>query len=458
MQNDWSSIDPALAGRTTPDWFRDAKLGIFIHWGVYSVPGWAPPTGLFSNRHELGWEEWFKRNPYAEWYENSLRIPDSPTAKHHRATYGDAPYSDFAESFARSSTNWDPESWADLFERAGARYAVLTTKHHDGYSLWPTAVPHPHRDNWHSPRDLVGELADSVRGRGLRFGTYYSGGYDWSWFPEVIDGAGNAHTMRFRQDEPFIAYLDAQWRELIDRYETDLLWNDIGVPAGQDVPRLFRDYLARVPDGVIDNRFRQCDAEGKIVNLPPIDFTTPEYASESEISAIPFESCRGIGYSFGYNQMEDESTFIGIEELIHFFADLVSKNGNLLLNIGPMADGTIPSGQVSRLEALGDWLAINGDAIYGSRPWQRAEGATSDGRGVRFTQGRDGTLYAIVLSAAEPGELVLNGLGTLSITRTSLLGFDGEVPWRTSADDLVLTLPETAGLDPAHTIRIETTP
>ncbi|MEZ4623542.1 MAG: alpha-L-fucosidase [Thermomicrobiales bacterium] len=146
----------------------------------------------------------------------------------------------------------------------------------------------------------------------------------------MIDGAGNAHTMRFRQDEPFIAYLDAQWRELIDRYETDLLWNDIGVPAGQDVPRLFRDYLARVPDGVIDNRFRQCDAEGKIVNLPPIDFTTPEYASESEISAIPFESCRGIGYSFGYNQMEDESTFIGIEELIHFFADLVSKNGNLL--------------------------------------------------------------------------------------------------------------------------------
>ncbi|MEZ4623540.1 MAG: alpha-L-fucosidase [Thermomicrobiales bacterium] len=118
MQNDWSSIDPALAGRTTPDWFRDAKLGIFIHWGVYSVPGWAPPTGLFSNRHELGWEDWFRRNPYAEWYENSLRIPDSPTAKHHRATYGDASYSDFAESFARSSANWDPESWADLFERA----------------------------------------------------------------------------------------------------------------------------------------------------------------------------------------------------------------------------------------------------------------------------------------------------------------------------------------------------
>jgi len=453
--NDWSTIDPALAGRQTPAWFRDAKLGIFIHWGVYSVPGWAPPTGLFSNRHELGWEEWFKRNPYAEWYENSLRIPGSPTADHHRETYGDAPYEAFAETFAQANRAWDPADWAELFRRAGARYAVLTTKHHDGYSLWPTSTPHPLRANWHSERDLVGELAGAVRAEGLRFGTYYSGGYDWSWFPNIIDGRGNAHRMQFRQDEAFIAYLDAQWRELIERYETDLLWNDIGVPEGQDVPKLFRDYLERVRGGVIDNRFRKCNAAGEIVELPPFDFTTPEYATESEISTIPFESCRGIGYSFSYNQLEDESTFISIEELIHFFVDLVSKNGNLLLNVGPMADGTIPPGQVARLEALGDWLAINGSAIYGSRPWQRAESTTGNGDPVRFTLGSDGALNAIVLAEAAAGDLVLTGLASETIAGVSLLGSNDEIEWRRSGDDLIVSLPETVPMGPAHTIRIE---
>ncbi len=454
MANDWSSIDPALTGRTTPAWFRDAKLGIFIHWGVYSVPGWAPPTGLFSNRHEIGWDGWFRANPYAEWYENSLNIPGSPTAEHHLTTYGDAPYADFARTFATESAKWNPVEWAELFERAGARYAVLTTKHHDGYCLWPTDVPNPHTAKWHSERDLVGELATAVRARGLRFGTYYSGGYDWSWFPEVIDGRGNAHRMRFRQDDAFIAYLDAQWRELIERYDTDLLWNDIGVPEGQDVPKLFRDYLARVPDGVIDNRFRQCNADGEIVELPPFDFTTPEYASESEISAIPFESCRGIGYSFGYNQLEDESTFIGIEELIHFFVDLVSKNGNLLLNVGPMADGTIQPGQVERLDALGDWLAINGAAIYGSRPWTRAEGGTRDGRSVRFTSGSDGALYAIVLAEATPGEIAMAGIGDQLSGDVQLLGNEEPAAAWADGQDLVIELTGPMPAGPAFTLRI----
>jgi alpha-L-fucosidase len=454
VSNDWSTIDPALAGRETPAWFRDAKLGIFVHWGVYSVPGWAPPTGLFSNRHELGWEEWFKRNPYAEWYENSLRIPGSPTAAHHRETYGNAPYSDFAAAFAEANAAWNPAEWASLFKRAGARYTVITTKHHDGYSLWPTAVPHPYRANWHSERDLVGELADAARQEGLRFGTYYSGGYDWSWFPNLIDGTGNAHRMVFRQDDAFIAYLDAQWRELIDRYETDLLWNDIGVPENQDVPRLFRDYLARVPDGVIDNRFRQCGPDGTIVNLPPYDFTTPEYASESDISAIPFESCRGIGYSFGYNRMEDESTFIGIEELIHFFVDLVSKNGNLLLNVGPMADGTIQDGQVKRLEALGDWLAVNGAAIYGSRPWNHAEGTTHDGRETRFTLGNDGSIYMIVLGEARPGDLIVSGLPGELAGNVALLGLEDVLDYRYDGSELRIRLGDSLPAGPAHTFRL----
>ncbi|MEZ4495444.1 MAG: alpha-L-fucosidase [Thermomicrobiales bacterium] len=232
------------------------------------------------------------------------------------------------------------------FERAGARYAVLTTKHHDGYSLWPTSVPHPHRDNWHSPRDLVGELAGAVRGRGLRFGTYYSGGYDWSWFPEVIDGAGNAHTMRFWQDEPS-SRISMPNGELIDRYETGLSERHRR-SRGQDIPRLFRDYLARAPDGVIDNRFRQCDAEGKIVNFTAYRFHDARVRIGVGNQRHPLNRAGASATPSATTRWKTNRLSSALRELIHFFADLVSKNGNLLLNIGPMADGTIPPGQISR--------------------------------------------------------------------------------------------------------------
>lgn len=456
MQATWGEIDPAQRNRTTPAWFRDAKLGIFIHWGIYSVPGWAPTTGLFTNAAELGWEEWFRRNPYAEWYQNSLAIAGSPTAEHHRETYGGAPYAAFAPEFARTSTAWQPEPWADLFARAGARYTVLTTKHHDGYCLWPTEVPNPHQSGWHSERDLVGELAAAVRAQGLLFGTYYSGGLDWSWHPAVVHTHDEVRST-FRQDAPFIAYLDAQWRELIERYAPDLLWNDIGAPAGQDIPALFRDYLARVPDGVIDNRFRQCDGEGTVTFEPPFDFTTPEYATSAGISPVPFESCRGIGYSFGYNRLEDESTYIGIDELIHFFVDLVSKNGNLLLNVGPRADGSIPEGQIARLEALGDWLAANGEAIYGTRPWTRAEGRTLDGAPVRFTQ-RNGALYAIVLAPARPGSLGMAGLRLSRSACICLPGRDEPLSWVETEAGIAFTLPEDLPAGPAYALKISPAP
>jgi alpha-L-fucosidase len=317
-------------------------------------------------------------------------------------------------------------------------------------------VPNPHRDCWHSERDLVGELAEAVRDRGLRFGTYYSGGLDWSWRPGAVHNQGEVHST-FRQDADYIAYLDAQWRELIERYEPSLLWNDIGAPADQDIAALFRDYLERVPDGVIDNRFRQYDGDGAVTFEPPFDFTTPEYATSTGISPVPFESCRGIGYSFGYNQLEDESTYIGIDELIHFFVDLVSKNGNLLLNVGPRADGSVPTGQIARLEALGDWLAVNGEAIYGTRPWKRAEGRTLDGAPVRFTS-RNGTLYAIVLAPARAGS---HGMANLRLTRSAtvcLLGHDEPLSAVETEAGFAFTLPEQLPTGPAYALKISPAP
>jgi alpha-L-fucosidase len=317
-------------------------------------------------------------------------------------------------------------------------------------------VENPHRAEWHSERDLVGELAAAARERGLRYGTYYSGGLDWSWRPGAIRDQRELRGT-FRQDAEFVAYLDAQWRELIDRYAPDLLWNDIGAPAGQDLPALFREYLGRVPDGVIDNRFRQFDGDGTLVFEPPFDFTTPEYATSASISPVLFESCRGIGYSFGYNRQEDESTYIGIDELIYFFVDLVSKNGNLLLNVGPRADGTIPEGQIDRLEALGDWLAINGEAIYGTRPWWKAEARTLNGTPVRFTS-RNGSLYAIVLAPARPGSHGMAGLRPARNATICLLGCDEPLPWVETEAGFAFTLPEQAPSGPAYALKISPAP
>ncbi|HEV7719826.1 MAG TPA: alpha-L-fucosidase, partial [Iamia sp.] len=249
--------DGRIPGHRAPPWFEDAKLGIFIHWGIFAVPAWAPtlPPGqtmldvLRQTPGELG-----ARLPYAEWYANALRVPGSPTAEHHQATYGDALYEDFRKPFEAALDDWDPDRWADLFARSGAGYVVLVTKHHDGYLLWPSDVPNPHRPGWHAPRDLVGELAAAVRRRGMRFGTYYSVGLDWTWEDLAIVEPADALAC-IPRDPAYAAYVDAHLHELVDRYEPSVVWSDIGAPPGFDLPAFLADYLRRVPDGTINDRW-----------------------------------------------------------------------------------------------------------------------------------------------------------------------------------------------------------
>ena len=210
-------------------------------------------------------------NPYVEWYQNSLAIEGSPAALHHAEHHGDLPYEAFVEQFRANLEGWDPEPWADLFATAGARYVVLVTKHHDGFCLWPTAHPNPHRSGWHSERDVVGELAGAVRARGMRFGTYYSGGLDWTFGGTPITDLRSL-IAAIPQDETYLAYADAHWRELVERYEPCVLWNDIGYPAAADLEGLFEWYLDRVPDGVVNNRFdmiRQTSGQRSPTSSPP---------------------------------------------------------------------------------------------------------------------------------------------------------------------------------------------
>ncbi|MCB0040582.1 MAG: alpha-L-fucosidase [Caldilinea sp.] len=444
-----------------PAWFDNAKLGIFVHWGLYSVPGWAPLSGDLGDILVSGeWAKWFANNPYAEWYMNSLRIDGSPTQRYHREIFGaEHSYFDFARDFNQAAERWDPDSWASLFARVHARYAVLTTKHHDGFTLWPTRTPNPFIPGYFARRDLVGDFMAAIRGQGLTAALYYSGGLDWTFNDTVIQHIVDLQT-GVPQMQAYIDYANEHWRELIDRYHTMILWNDIAYPAATDVNELFADYFNALPDGVVNNRFTQrfqLGADGNIVTDNFHDFETPEYASYPEIRTKKWESCRGIGASFGYNRNEGSAQHLTVEELVRSFVDIVSKNGNLLLNVGPMADGTIPEIQRERLLGLGEWLDVNGEAIFDTRPWVVADGATDGAIGVRFTQ-KDGDLYATLLATPASTSFEIKGLRCAPDTEIKLLGGPQSLAWRATDAGVAVTLPGPPSDSPAHALRVSPAP
>jgi alpha-L-fucosidase len=453
--------DDPFRDRPVPQWFRDAKLGIFVHWGVYSVPAWAPPPGpegdggtqlldLFKIDAESMQEAGQKRaeclarllgifgpenvamdkiieklvgeNAYAEWYWNTLSIPSSQTARHHKEVWGDREYKEFADDFAEANASWDPEAWSSLMVEAGARYSVLTAKHHDGYCLWPSQVPHPKGwDQWRSTDDLVGKYAEAIRKAGLRCGLYYSSGLDWS-----LKGLPTLFPLddSIVQSPEEIAYVDGQWRELFERYAPDLMWADIGHPRADDVHALLDEYYARVPHGVVNDRLQTRD-EGEPTRH--WDYRTTEYFCPKRISEDVFEECRGIGASFSYNRAEDDGTsMLGVTELVHLLADRVSKNGNLLIGIGPKADGSIPELQAERLRGLGGWLRVNGEAIYETRPWRTHAAVTEVGMDVRFTQGGD-RVYLIALGTPADSFVLTDIEFEGPVTATHLGGGPAEI-------------------------------
>jgi alpha-L-fucosidase len=419
----------SLNQHAVPEWYDDAKLGIFVHWGLYSVPGWAP---LVHPDHDFSSQDYIMNNPYAEWYYNVMRIEGSPTQKYHREHYGAAyNYYNFAKKFNQESRKWSPEEWARVFRDAGAKYVVLTTKHHDGFTLWPSATSNPSlaADRQHAKRDLVGELTAAARNAGLRMGLYYSGGYDWTFVPGPIRVEADYKTVK-PQSEAYGKYADAQVRELIQKYKPSLLWNDIDYPKSGHPLELMAEYYSTVPDGVINDRF----------GVEHADFITPEYETLNKINPRKWEECRGLGRSFGYNRAEGEAETIASTELIYLLVDIVSKNGNLLLDVGPEADGSIPPVQMTRLKALGAWLQINGEAIYGTRPWKRAEGKASEGISVRFTK-KGGAVFATLLGVPKEADVRLESVSPKPGSQIYLLGHDEPLDWSQEGDDIAVTLP-----------------
>ncbi len=454
-----------------PKWYDDAKFGIFIHWGLYSVPAWA-----YAERGksivDLGEDpEPFhvqKYNPYSEWYLNTMRIPGTPGQRHHAQTYGDRDYYDFQRDFERESAKLDPAAWAELFEKAGAKYAVMVTKHHDGYCLWPCENRNPLRPELRSRRDLVGEVTEAVRARGLRMGLYYSSILDWTFKPQAMRDA-ESWLDHYLQSDEYAAYSLAQTRELIHRYHPSILWNDMGYPAQCDLNALFAEYYNAVEDGLINDRWLQRDARG--MSLPEYvkyveahggimiqqekygDYTSPEYDTIFHLKARKWELTRGIGMSYGYNRNEDPANFMTGRDIICTLADVASKNGNMLLNVGPRADGSIEPAQAEALLEAGEWLRTNGEAIYATTYLpERQETVTDGGSRVSFTR-RDDCVYAIVQDAAPGEEATIKGFALPESMRASVLGCAGEVAFECDGGDMKLRLPADAPKGSAYVLR-----
>jgi alpha-L-fucosidase len=221
----------SASGRVLPQWARDASLGIFVHWGPYSVPAWAEPTGALGAAPD---DEWFAHNAYAEWYANTIRIEGSPAAEHHAHEFGGAPYADFLDAWQAES--YDPADWARLFRSVGADYVVPTTKHHDGVALWDAPGSGMLTTVARGPRrDLIAPLAEAVRAEGLRFGVYYSGGLDWAVTDFPPHRSSNDVGRLRPTDAAYNAYVHAHVADLIERFRPDVLWNDIDWPdAGKE--------------------------------------------------------------------------------------------------------------------------------------------------------------------------------------------------------------------------------
>jgi alpha-L-fucosidase len=456
----WASLDQ----RPMPTWFLDAKFGVFIHWGVYSVPAWG------------------KVGEYAEWYWHHVasdKPEDAVWRDFHAKNYGaNFNYLDFAPRF--TAELFDATQWVSLFARAGIKYVVPTSKHHEGFALWPSAEA---SRTWGRPwnaveigpkRDLLGELAEATRAKGLKFGFYYSL-YEWYNPLWLTDHA-----------KYVTEHMTPQFKDVVSRYKPSIIFSD----GEWDMPSadwkseellawLFNESPSK--DEVVIN-----DRWGKETRHKHGGYWTTEYAAGMQDDSHAWEESRGMAFSYGLNRAERVDDYKSSRELVLVLVDLVSRGGNLLLDIGPAADGTIPPLMEQRLLDIGAWLKVNGEAIYGTRfagrscQWTAGERPkqeygeymvkyslmdqvgqhSKEGRAVKqvFFTRKPGALYAI--SVGWPGpELELHDVRSADNPRVTMLGVNGYLKTRRSGDSLTIQMPE---LDPesapcqyAFTLKIE---
>jgi alpha-L-fucosidase len=438
-----------------PAWFEDAKFGIFVHWGLYSVPAFAD-----------------------EWYPRRMYIAGTREFEHHVRMYGAQAqfgYKDFIPMFR--AERFKPAEWARLFCEAGARYVVPVAEHHDGFAMYDSALTTWTAARMGPKRDLIGELAAAAREQGLVFGLSSHRAEHWWFFdggrqfdsdvndPRFAGLYGPAQPASPRNDTPEWDSLDWQPRpdgkfledwlarccELVDRYQPQLVYFDWWIqqtvfePYRQRFAAYYYNQAQQWPHGaVITYKHRAFPESAAVYDV--------ERGQLTAIRERPWQTCTSLSNtSWGYVENQDYKT---ARALLHDLIDIVSKNGCLLLNVGPRPDGTIPDAEQAILREMGRWLAVNGEAIYGTRPWRTfGEGPTQVLGGgftdtkraafteqdIRFTRKGD-TLYAIVLG--EPrGEVHVKSLSADAerVAEVRQLGASQPITWRQDADGLHIT-------------------
>jgi alpha-L-fucosidase len=430
-----------------PRWYLDAKFGIFIHWGVFSV------------------------SAYDDWYARNMYLQDSPVFKHHVETYGpqsEFGYKDFIPMFRAEKFNAD--QWAELFKKAGAKYVVPVAEHHDGFPMYDCSFTEWNAVKMGPKRDIVGELAAAIRRQGMHFGASSHRAEHW-WFydggmkfdsdvrdPRYAGLYGPAQPEKSQLDKAFLDDWLARTAEIVDKYQPEIVWFDwwIEQPAFKPYLQKFAAYYynraAQWKRGVVINYKNEAYPERAAV----LDLERGQLTS---IRPLVWQTDTSVSKNSWFYKKDPDYKSVG--SLVGDLVDIVSKNGVLLLNIGPKADGTIPPQEENILLEIGQWLAVNGEAIYGTRPWQVfGEGPTAvvggsfkdtarrpfTGEDIRFTA-RGETLYAIALAWPENGRLTVKSLAAGSpltkreIKKVELLGSKAKLNWTRNADGLTIQLP-----------------
>ncbi|NND09235.1 MAG: alpha-L-fucosidase [Saprospiraceae bacterium] len=470
----WESLEKY----EVPTWFCDAKFGIFIHWGVYSVPAFR--------------SEWYPRLMYmdsAVWNAEFEVQREGPSSvyTHHVEKYGHPGkfgYKDFIHMF--KAEQFDADGWMEVFKEAGAKYIVPVAEHHDAFAMYDSKYTRWNAVEMGPKRDVLKELFESARKMGLKVGASSHYAFNWSYFnrkpafdnwnPEFFDLYGHNLEKNDHMDEKHLTNWWNRTTDIVDNYQPDIMWFDFYWDK-----EVFRPYHKKFA-AYYYNKGLEWNKEvvlqgknfGGFESFPGGTFLYDlERGKLAEIRKEPWQTDTSIGKnSWGYvsNWMSKTPN-----QLIDDLVDIVSKNGCLLLNVGPKADGTLPEDQVEVLLEIGKWLQINGQAIYGSRPWwifgegptavaagHHTEGKNEDftSEDFRFTTNK-GKLYAILLEWPKSRELTIKSLGRNSehgqwgIDKVRLLGHEGELIWEQNADGLKVDLPQDLELDYAATLEID---
>ena len=456
----WQSLEKHQAA---PEWFRDAKFGIYFHWGVYSVPAFG-----------------------SEWYPRNMHFKNRSEYQHHVETYGDPlefGYDKFVPMF--KAEKFDADQWAELFQKAGARFAGPVAEHHDGFSMWARKVTPWNAMERGPKRDLTGELAEAIRKRGMKFVATFHHARNNLWekngkwtghyqavktdFPEALEDPDRAILYGYMPREQFLDMWLGKLKEVIDNYRPDLIWFDSWL---DEIPEHVRmQYLAYY--------FNRADEWGEDVVVTfkqsdlPRTVAVDDYEKGRANRLTEFTWLTDDTLSRGSWCYTENLRIKPTKEVVHVLIDIVSKNGQLLLNISPKADGTIPDDQKQVLLGVGQWLDDNGEAIYGTRPWVIfGEGPTRMKKGghfvgslsysaqdIRFTTNGD-TLYAVFLGQPTDEATVAclgsqTGLCGGQVDRVSLLGGQSDLPFTQDEKGLHVTFPTELSSEIATAIKIE---